>query len=142
MGSTILKRMLALVVMVCWGTVMAETPAVVAEAEAELTCHRIIDDNNPDGQVYCGTQEQWAELHRRIAIMKEGVVCRLANIMQKTCMTATQWETFERRQRDIGQAASMGMAQNAGVPAVHQGSSSSFFSDMAFNIQQQSFQQH
>ena len=97
--------------------VLAETPATVTGPDEELTCRKIIDENTPQGQVYCGTPEQWVELDRRIALMNKGMTCRWPDTPREACMTVAEWEKYDRRVRDIQETARMGweQSQNAGA---------------------------
>jgi len=80
-----------------YSSVFAKTPTDTANTDEELTCRQIIKEGAREEQVYCGTEEQWAEFDRRVELINAGVTCRWARTPRELCMNTEQWKVYDRQ---------------------------------------------
>jgi len=75
----------------------AEENSNTVNTGKSLICRQIIENGVKNEQVYCGTEEQWAELDRRAKLINAGITCRWDRTPRELCMNSKQWKEYDRR---------------------------------------------
>lgn len=87
---------------------LCHAEAAPASTSSENSCRKIISTKDPAGTVYCGNAAQWAELDRRISLMKAGVTCQVVASGKELCLNDADWKQYNRMVRSVSLAARMG----------------------------------